>query len=711
MFKNFLSFTVGVTIVLMLSGSALAAEGRISNQEQAKATAKELLPQLIGDKQLEADFTEDGYRGLGVWNLYASEERPVRYIPSNQLNIAIDENGSLLSFDYRDTKLKAGDQKVIDRSKAQAIAKDFLAKMKPNILDQIKLEDTTSNPYNYRGNLDLIYSFRWNRVVNGLPVRDNGATINVDAMSGQVTHYDVRWDDQATFPAPSDNLKKPAEISSLVLEKLGVYPTYRTSPTDPTGSKVQLVYQLNAQTYSFDAVTGKPVDYLGNMKEFTEVKRFDQDFSPEIGGQATIPEHNAKEQITPEKAQLIAQEFFKKLGYTGEVTRSGGGTSSGPGFQLEHWDYSVAMDAAGDPYGDRALRVSIDTSTGKIIGFQNWAERYSGKEAKNISYEQARTIAEQFIKQELSLPYPFVLQKESIFIGPGEPYYLNFVSLIHGIPCDLSNINIQVNRNSGKVIGYHSQFLPLRIPKLEKIITPQEATKVLQESQSYELCYIFPYNKEQAKNKQAQLVYIAKDYGLDIDAVTGKVLTKGVVATGARQGMENHWAAGPLRLLAENGLLPEKEINPDGQITRRDALKMMGSLNDHYSPNKLELKFTDIKPDDPDAAALKQAITMGILENQGTLRPNEPLTREQLAVWLINGIGYQEVASLPVKMESPFKDIANDHPHRNSIAIVAALGVFVGDKDGLFNPQQPVTWAELATVLTRIAPKINQRYY
>lgn len=711
MFKKLLSLTVGLSLMLMLSGAALAEESRITNQEQAIAKAKELLPQLIGDKQLSVDFTEDDYRGTGVWNLRSSEERPVRLPLANRLYISLDENGSLLSFNYFDSSLQNSGQKLIDRNRAQAIAKNFLAQMKPHILDQIELEDITYNPYYYRSyDQGMFYTFRWNRLVNGIPVRDNGVTINVDAMSGQITFYDVSWDEQATFPAPGNNIKNPAEISSIVLENLGLYPAYRINPADPSGTKIQLIYQVNSQLSTFDAVTGKPVDSQGNIREFADVKRFKQTFSPQIGGQAALPEYHAKGQITSEKAQQIAEEFFKKLGYTGKVVHYGGGSSVGPGYHIELWDYSVALDPEGDPYGDRTVRVSIDTASGKIIGFQNQSERYTVQGTKTVTYEQAKAIAEQFIKQELVLPYPVALQKQDIFMESGEPYYLYFVRLVHGIPCDLGSITIQVDRNSGNVIGYHTHPLSFTIDAPKRIISPQEAARIFKEGQFYELCYIFPYNKEQGKNKQAQLVYVVKDYGLGIDAVTGKVLSWEIknAATGIP---ENHWAAEPLRLLGENGLLPAKEINPDEQITRKDALRVMGSLNRYYYPDKLELKFTDIKPDDPDTDILKRAVAMGLLENQGALRPNDPLTREQLVVWLIKGIGYHEVASLPLKIETPFKDIPPGHPHRNSIAIMAALGVFVGDKDGLFNPQQPVTWAELATVLTRIAPKLNQRYY
>lgn len=708
MFKKLLPMAVVLALVLLLCGSA-SAEPRITQQQQAIDAAKKLLPEVIGDKQVEVDFRDDDYRGIGVWDLSIREDVPSRNGSYNNVSIEIDENGSLVSLNYYGNKTSSVGKGIIERSKAKEIALNFLKRMQPNKLNQIKLEDTDKYPFAYAGyDMDLNYSFRWSRIVNGIPVSDDGVNIVVDAVSGQITHYDTIWHEVAAFPSRNDNLKKPQELTNLILEKLGVYPSYDIN-SNSSATKAQLVYSINARTYMFDAVTGKAVSYDGTISDFAEAKRFDDTFTPETGGQGITVERNNNATLTTEKAQSIAEKFFKDLGYQGKVVRSGGGSESGPGYHIEHWNYRIEEDQNSQYHGGPDITVSIDTSSGKITGFNNWDERKPENKGNPISYDKARTIAEQFVQKDMKISYPIILQKEDTSFLSEEPYQFNFVRLLNGVPSHLATIGVSVSRYSGKVVNFNSRFLPVSIPKIEQVIDANKATGIIKENLAFELCYNIPYSRTSENSRIPQLVYRLKDPGFNVDAVTGKVLTR-EIPTNSPVSFGNHWAAVPLQLLAKNGLLPQKDFNPDAAITRRDAIRILGSQGHYYYGDSLKLKFTDIKQDDPDAEAFIKIITMGILENKGQVRPNDPLTREQLAVWLVNGIGYQEVANLPIRMESPFKDVPNDHPHRNSIAIIQALGVFNGDENGLFKPQQPVTWAELASVITKVAPKLNQGY-
>lgn len=314
------------------------------------------------------------------------------------------------------------------------------------------------------------------------------------------------------------------------------------------------------------------------------------------------------------------------------------------------------------------------------------------------------------MKENLSIKYPVVVRNENYFPqGPPEPYNFSFIRLIHGIPFDFRGFRVSVDPYSGKVIDYHLGILPMSVPPLGSIIDGQTAINVYKNNQFLELCYRYARDKEHRPTNKVQLVYQFKDFGYGINAVTGQSIGK-EIGSNAKPKIANHWARGPLELLADSRLLPTDNFNPDGKVSHREALRVLtAATRYYYDADEIKVNFSDIKEDDPDLNVFKRAVQMGMLDNNGTLNPSTVLTREQMAVWLVNTLGYQEIATSPIKIEIPFKDL-DKNPYQKHIALVAALGLFTGDKDGHFQPQQPVTWAELATVVTRLAPKIRSKY-
>jgi hypothetical protein len=60
------------------------------------------------------------------------------------------------------------------------------------------------------------------------------------------------------------------------------------------------------------------------------------------------------------------------------------------------------------------------------------------------------------------------------------------------------------------------------------------------------------------------------------------------------------------------------------------------------------------------------------------------------------------------EIEIPFKDansISGDK--KNYVGIVNGLGLMTADESSCFRPQDSVSWAELATVSLRLAPKLQ----
>jgi hypothetical protein len=91
----------------------------------------------------------------------------------------------------------------------------------------------------------------------------------------------------------------------------------------------------------------------------------------------------------------------------------------------------------------------------------------------------------------------------------------------------------------------------------------------------------------------------------------------------------------------------------------------------------------------------------------GTYRPQLSVTRGQMATFISNLMRVYADQIDGVRLPTPapastFPDVAADHPHAEGILTVAAVSIARGIGDGRFGPQEPVTRAQMATLLTNL---------
>lgn len=83
-------------------------------------------------------------------------------------------------------------------------------------------------------------------------------------------------------------------------------------------------------------------------------------------------------------------------------------------------------------------------------------------------------------------------------------------------------------------------------------------------------------------------------------------------------------------------------------------------------------------------------------------RENDPIKRSEFAKVAIHALGLSEVAASFVQ-SSAFPDVAEDHWAKGYIATAAQQGIVIGDTEGNFRPDDPVSYEEAITVLVRMA--------
>lgn len=113
--------------------------------------------------------------------------------------------------------------------------------------------------------------------------------------------------------------------------------------------------------------------------------------------------------------------------------------------------------------------------------------------------------------------------------------------------------------------------------------------------------------------------------------------------------------------------------------------------------------FIDVGSTDPDFNYVMEALDKGIIEGVSAIQfgPNDPLTRAQAVTILIRALGFESKAPTP-GFRTQFSDDARiPNWAKDSVYVAREVGLVGGDTANNFNPNQVMTRAEAAAMLTR----------
>ncbi len=112
------------------------------------------------------------------------------------------------------------------------------------------------------------------------------------------------------------------------------------------------------------------------------------------------------------------------------------------------------------------------------------------------------------------------------------------------------------------------------------------------------------------------------------------------------------------------------------------------------------VRFSDVASDTRHAGYMTRLAELGITSgfSDGTFRPDESVTRAQMASFLVSALGNLNPGN---PNTASFSDVSTDNSHAGAIAGLAAGGVTSGYGDGTFRPGEPVTRAQMASFLAK----------
>ena len=100
--------------------------------------------------------------------------------------------------------------------------------------------------------------------------------------------------------------------------------------------------------------------------------------------------------------------------------------------------------------------------------------------------------------------------------------------------------------------------------------------------------------------------------------------------------------------------------------------------------------------------AVNAAAAAGAVDSGGDFRPDEPITRREMAVMLVRALGYDHLAQNAYPL--PFTDVSAD---RGYIAIAYDMGIINGNAPASFSPDSSATREQAAAMLVRVYDKLH----
>lgn len=180
-------------------------------------------------------------------------------------------------------------------------------------------------------------------------------------------------------------------------------------------------------------------------------------------------------------------------------------------------------------------------------------------------------------------------------------------------------------------------------------------------------------------------------------------------AGGFRDVPADSWAEESITAAAQTGILSGYDQTRFGYgylMSRAAFATAIVRLFGWEAAEPEESTFSDVT--DPDAwyyTAVETAYANGAVTLQNDrFRPDDPITREEMAVMIVRALGYEALAGLVQQLPSPFADLTTNSGY---IAVAYHLGIVNGTSATTFSPQGKATREQVAVVLMRVYEKLH----
>lgn len=203
--------------------------------------------------------------------------------------------------------------------------------------------------------------------------------------------------------------------------------------------------------------------------------------------------------------------------------------------------------------------------------------------------------------------------------------------------------------------------------------------------------------------------------GQDNAAISWRFTTAGAVETPANNFSftdlnASHWANALITDLCAKGITagyPDKTFQPENNITRAEFAKMIMNAKGLSALKPAQDSFSDVVPGQWFYGYVEATAGAGLVKGEnGMFRPNDMITRAEIAAILIRAMGKESSAQANAGVKTRFEDDAALATWvRGYIASSVAEGLIQGYPDNTFNAAGYATRAEACALISRAMAK------
>ena len=156
--------------------------------------------------------------------------------------------------------------------------------------------------------------------------------------------------------------------------------------------------------------------------------------------------------------------------------------------------------------------------------------------------------------------------------------------------------------------------------------------------------------------------------------------------------------------LAQKGIVSGKGegiFDPDGKVTRAEITKMIALAFQLDASQGSGGSYTDVVSSAWYFNYVSYAAAAGVVQGyeDGTFRPENDVTRQELCVMLVRAAGEGQLRA-SAQSDVSFRDAdAIAQWAGQSVGLLASAGIVSGDQDGNFLPEDGATRAETAKMI------------
>lgn len=165
---------------------------------------------------------------------------------------------------------------------------------------------------------------------------------------------------------------------------------------------------------------------------------------------------------------------------------------------------------------------------------------------------------------------------------------------------------------------------------------------------------------------------------------------------------DEHWATAVINEAAEAGIMYGRDDGTFGlgdTVKRSEFAAMLVRLMKWDKSVSAISLFSDVQSDKWYFADINTLADHNVF-NEKEFRPNDNITRREMAVMLVKALGYSELAQS--ETSSVFNDVSTDEGY---ISVAYTLGIINGKSDTMFDPEGPALREEGAAMMMRMYNK------